>query len=995
MVYGKGTKTSKNKSTGDNNTDALIANRRWKSRNVTFSFTSNFHNDYEDESDYDNSGTHASSFSTLNNTQRAVTRDWMEMYEGVSNLNLIELRGSNDRDATIRMAESNDPAPAYAYLPGGSVEAGDIWFNRNDFNTPQIGSHAFHTFGHEIGHALGLEHGHEKSGVKGIAMDTNRDSMEFSIMTYRSFIGDSTSNGYNNEFFGYAQSLMMYDISAIQQMYGANFNRNPGNTTYWFSQKTGQMFVNGIGQGTPGDNRVFRTIWDGNGNDTYDFSNYTKNLSIDLRPGKWNNLDRGGNFQRAKLGSNKYARGHVFNALQYKGDKRSLIENAHGGSGDDHMYGNEAHNYLRGNSGNDVLFGYAGNDVLHTNNGNDKAFGGDGNDYLSGWYGNDKLYGGNGNDIIWADDGHDIAYGGKGDDVIWGESSDSKLNQKFKGNDKLYGEDGEDEIHGGRGNDLVSGGNDNDKLYGNQGNDKLYGDNGNDIVYGHSGHDQLFGWYGNDKLYGGSGNDKIWADDGHDIVYGGSGNDVIWGETNNSKLNQQFKGGNDKLYGGSGNDEIHGGKGNDLLKGDGDNDKLYGDQGNDQIYGGSGNDKLYGWSGNDKLYGDSGDDTIWADDGSDVAYGGSGDDTIWGETSHAGLYKQFKGGNDKLYGESGNDKLHGGKGDDRLEGGTGHDKLYGDEGKDKLYGGSGNDVLSGGSGKDFMDGGSGIDTVDYRYWNGGGTYNLEKGKASFPNSYTEEIRNFENIKTGGGRDIITGNSVANRIQAGSGNDSLYGKGGDDRLYGEHGDDYLSGGSGNDRLSGSFGKDVLVGGSGDDSLYGGNDNDKLYGDSRFGLSIFGRGNDYLNGGSGNDSLYGRGGDDRLYGGSGNDRLLGSSGSDLLVGGTGDDILSGGSGADKFQFKSLREGTDRITDFARTQGDKLEILASGFGGGLVKGLLDVGQFVLGAASDTNDRFLYNRSTGALSFDIDGSGSKGAIQFATLSAGTTLTHNDIVVV
>ncbi|MEL6926980.1 MAG: hypothetical protein AAFO94_23275, partial [Bacteroidota bacterium] len=37
----------------------------------------------------------------------------------------------------------------------------------------------------------------------------------------------------------------------------------------------------------------------------------------------------------------------------------------------------------------------------------------------------------------------------------------------------------------------------------------------------------------------------------------------------------------------------------------------------------------------------------------------------------------------------------------------------------------------GGGGDDFMDGGTGIDTVDYRHWDGGGTYNLLTEVASF------------------------------------------------------------------------------------------------------------------------------------------------------------------------------------------------------------------------------------------------------------------------
>ncbi|NES87300.1 MAG: calcium-binding protein, partial [Moorea sp. SIO2B7] len=69
---------------------------------------------------------------------------------------------------------------------------------------------------------------------------------------------------------------------------------------------------------------------------------------------------------------------------------------------------------------------------------------------------------------------------------------------------------------------------------------------------------------------------------------------------------------------------------------------------------------------------------------------------------------------------------------------------------------------------------------------------------------------------------------------------------------------------------------------------------------------------------------------------------------------------------------------------------------FGSGLVQGILDLGQFVLGAAAlDTNDRFIYDRSSGLLSFDADGSGTLGAVQVANFSNKTALTNSDILIV
>lgn len=72
---------------------------------------------------------------------------------------------------------------------------------------------------------------------------------------------------------------------------------------------------------------IFATIWDGGGTDTYDLSAYTDALEIDLRPGQHSVFDTD---QLANLGYGETARGSIFNAQQYEGDSRSLIENATG-----------------------------------------------------------------------------------------------------------------------------------------------------------------------------------------------------------------------------------------------------------------------------------------------------------------------------------------------------------------------------------------------------------------------------------------------------------------------------------------------------------------------------------------------------------------------------------------------------------------------------------------------------------------------------------------
>jgi len=146
-----------------------------------------------------------------------------------------------------------------------------------------------------------------------------------------------------------------------------------------------------------------------------------------------------------------------------------------------------------------------------------------------------------------------------------------------------------------------------------------------------------------------------------------------------------------------------------------------------------------------------------------------------------------------------------------------------------------------------------------------------------------------------------------------------------------------------------------------------------------------GNDEFYAFGGRDTLSGNGGDDRMGGGIDDDTLFGGSGNDTLGGGAGLDTLTGGTGADEFRFTSRIEGTDTIRDFAAD--DRISILSFGFGGGLVAGgavtLVANGNPVVPAGS-TGGVFLYDKDTGALSFDVDGAGAEAAIQIAVLRNG-----------
>ena len=71
---------------------------------------------------------------------------------------------------------------------------------------------------------------------------------------------------------------MMLDIAALQHMYGADFTTNAGDTVYRWTPGVGAHLVDGEVGIDPGGNRIFATIWDGGGSDTYDLSAYATDV---------------------------------------------------------------------------------------------------------------------------------------------------------------------------------------------------------------------------------------------------------------------------------------------------------------------------------------------------------------------------------------------------------------------------------------------------------------------------------------------------------------------------------------------------------------------------------------------------------------------------------------------------------------------------------------------------------------------------------------------
>ena len=269
-----------------------------------------------------------------------------------------------------------------------------------------------------------------------------------------------------------------------------------------------------------------------------------------------------------------------------------------------------------------------------------------------------------------------------------------------------------------------------------------------------------------------------------------------------------------------------------------------------------------------------------------------------------------------------------------------------------------------------------------------------------------------------GDDNLTGNVESNTIDGGDGNDTIDGGVGNDYLIGGLGNDSLIGGSGTDTLIGGSGTDTLSGGAGTDLLYGDSGADSLVGGDGFDTLIGGDGADSLNGGAGIDTVSyaasifavtvkvnattgNTGGDaagdalffienligsdfsDSLTGNASANNLTGGAGNDTLTGLAAKDTLTGGAGADWFWYKATTEGGDTITDFSVADADRLVFTTSAFGG--IIAVIDGTNFFAstnGAPSGTTAQFLYNTSSGLLSFDSNGSTAGGNVAIATLT-------------
>ncbi|PIF77517.1 Ca2+-binding RTX toxin-like protein [Variovorax sp. 54] len=823
------------------------------------------------------------------------------------------------------MGSANWQGGASVNIPGGIDGKIDSIFIRRDYYSPdesslsqfEVGTTQTHDLIHEVGHALGLNHPTHQDESSG-TLDPIFNKMWFSTLT---------DNGPRVSGWG-PVTPSLFDAVGMEELYGL---RNTNETDAYVFQDlpypTGKLIV------------------DSAGTDIIDASRTTTDNEIDLRATDF----AAGKAYFSSIGV-PAGRSEGYNVAIYEG---TLIENATGGSGKDHIVGNDVANVLNGGAGNDTLEGGLGDDTLNGGTDRDVLLGGENHDTLNGGSGVDVLDGGAGNDVLEGGADNDTLQGGADNDTYifngnWGKDT---LIEDSGGQNSILKIDGQ--LLSGTAEGAV----DKKKApywklkIGTQTYELRLVGNGaqQDLVVNREGSQantitirnfnaaaaKAGGFMGIElgsrrmALVDGMGDSPY----GPAATPGNTGSGVTLAEGGASTLSlfldQPAKAGAKLRLSVAGS-----AAGLKVVLGDvtvpADGAEITLVEGQTQVFialvqdgaltadasaqlvasyaGADGaatsntlNVELKNSEDDARTY--NGDQRallrgIEIDQGS-VVPGESAFNTYkWSATSWATDGTLIGGTaeedfNDVIDGSGGKDKINGLGGNDALDGLAGDDEIDGGVGDDLIGGGAGSDRIKGGAGNDVILSATGL--AVYQRVNPDEEWTPPSGTTVWiagSNWGVYQSVGSRPIQGGGSLSMDTAGDV---IDAGDG---------DDMVTGGLGNDYIDAGNGDDDLWGHGGDDVIVGGAGDDYILGDGVKDVGYYQTLEGSQ---HGDDFIDGGEGIDDLYGGGANDVIYGGIGADFLFGDSysedqlqgiyhGDDYLDGEDGDDQLAGGGGSD---------------------------------------------------------------------------------------------------
>ncbi|NDK98392.1 serralysin [Photorhabdus bodei] len=317
-------------------------------KSETFQLTYNFLESEPDDMPWIISG-----FSAFNEEQKAAAKLSIQSWADVANIKFTETYDIKEANITFGFFDfSLTDDYAFAEMPNPGLKQVGTWYNAESrtFLKNDIGVNGYgrHTFTHEIGHTLGLDHPADYDASDKVIPTYKKSATYFEDSSAYTVMGYFSEKNTGQDFKGiYSAAPLLNDISAIQSVYGANNTTRTDDTVYGFNSNTDRDFFTA----KDANSKLVFTAWDAGGNDTFDFSGFTQDQRINLNEASFS--DVGG-----LKGNISIARGVT-------------IENAIGGSGNDILIGNDANNTLKGGAGDDIIYGGLGADHLWGGEGKD------------------------------------------------------------------------------------------------------------------------------------------------------------------------------------------------------------------------------------------------------------------------------------------------------------------------------------------------------------------------------------------------------------------------------------------------------------------------------------------------------------------------------------------------------------------------------------------------------------------------------------------------
>ena len=633
-------------------------------------------------------------------------------------------------------------------------------------------------------------------------------------------------------------------------------------------------------------------------------------------------------------------------------------DSVYGYDGNDDLYGGFNNDLLVGGNGNDKLYGEGGNDTLDSGAGNDTLDGGAGFDNLKGGAGNDTYVLGSGIDKVTDTGGIDTITTYIGRSLIDTGTIErltllGDLNVSATGNSLaniLIGNTGDNTLDGGSGADILQGG---------LGDDTYILANGTDVVSDTGGHDTIISTIARSLVAYATIEDLTLTGTNHVNATGNGLANVITGNAGNNILDGG--GGTDHLRGGLGNDTYVMTNTNDFVSDDGGTDTITSTitrtlVSYDDIEGltllGTANINGTGNTRSNTITGNSGNNTLEGGAGVDTLIGGNGNDTYIVDTvnliDHAGdaLVETATGGTDTV--RSSVDYTLFANLEILIMTGTADTDATGNELGNSITGNGGANLIDGGMGVDSMSGGLGNDTYVVDVAGDTITEAFNAGIDEVQSSLSWTLgANIEDLVLTGSADLNgTGNSLDNLLEGNTGTNTLTGLAGDDSYF-------------VDSTS-----DVVV-----EAANEGTDLVQSVADYTLSANV--------------EALELQGTED--INGTGNaldNTLNGNSGVNTLAGLGGHDLLTGNAGIDLFVLSSTAANADTVTDFV--QGTDTLMFEDTIVVGTSSDLVNTMTYVTGVYTASAE-LVFEKSTGNLYFDADGSGAIAGYVVATLTGVT----------